>query len=266
MIPALLLAVVATGCGKSESSRTTTITVKQRSAAIEAAMIYLDNGKYIESLAIMKSLIAKAPHTPQVQESYALVLLAHADDLEKNAQLEQANTARNQALTAYMAACKHSPKPELLLLSTAQLAHMLGEDSIAIQFYKRAHVENPQDSRSSFFIAQMNMLAKNWDKADLWIQRSLTRDAREPFALLSSALIKAELGNLEEAVILAKKGCAIRPKDFNLRLLQARVLRIALKPTHALEILAALPEPLRSSKIATEERKQCLRLLEENNQ
>jgi tetratricopeptide (TPR) repeat protein len=266
MIPALLLAVVVTGCTKGESSQTATISVEQRSAAIEAAMVYLDNGKFIEALAIMKSLIAKVPQSAEAQESYALVLLAYAGDLEKDAQLQQAAIARNQALAAYESACANTSKPELLLLSTAQLAHMLGEESIAKQYYERAHEESPEDSRASFFLAQMNMLNKQWEGAKIWIEQSLSRDATEPFALLSSALIEAELGNLEEAMNRATKGCSIRPNDFNLRLLQARVLRIAKRPRHALEILAALPEPLRSSNIANEERKLCALLLEENTQ
>ena len=135
---------------------------------------------------------------------------------------------------------------------------MLGKNDIAKQYYKSAHENVPIDSRASFFLAQMHMLQEEWNEAKQWIDASLDRDPFEPFALLSSALIEVQLGNVEAANTRAKQGCDINPNDPNLRFIQARVVRLSGNPDRALEILATLPKVLRESPIGIEERSLCL--------
>ena len=90
------------------------------------------------------------------------------------------------------------------------------------------------------------------------IDASLERDQFEPFALLSSALIEVQLGNIDVAITRASQGCDINPNDPNLRFIQARVIRLSGNPDRALEILATLPKVLRESPIGIEERSLCL--------
>ena len=82
MIPVLVLAVVLTGCKNNESPTVRLITPEQRAAAIESAMEYLDAGNVKAALAITTTLITREHITGAVnaesQETYALVLLAHA--------------------------------------------------------------------------------------------------------------------------------------------------------------------------------------------
>ena len=47
------------------------------------------------------------------------------------------------------------------------------------------------------------MLQEKWTEAKTWIDESKFRNPYEPFTLLSSALIEAQLGNSEIAVELA---------------------------------------------------------------
>ena len=257
MIPAVLCVALLIGCKNAESPQEATITVEQRRASIDAAMEYLDAGRFTEALAIMNVLVTKDPRGAETQESFGLVLLACATDARQNGDNQEAKKYQTRALEAYKDACETATNPGLLQLSTAQLAHMQDDEQTALHFYKLAHNSNSQDARAAFFIAQIKMLNKNWKEAKTWIDESIQRDSMEPHALLSSALIEAELGNTDLAIPLAKKGCAIQPNDPNLRFIQARVLRISGQPTHAIDILSALPADLQASDIVRNEKKMC---------
>ena len=234
------------------------ITVQVRRSSIDAAMVHLDAGKVLEALAITSTLVERDPDSAQSQEAHALVLLADAARLDTMYQAEQAGYSRSKALEAYKTACAQSTNPGLLQLSAAQLAQMLGKDELAKQYYKSAHENVPIDSRASFFLAQIHMLQEEWIEAKQWIDASLERDQFEPFALLSSALIEVQLGNIDVAITRATQGCDINPNDPNLRFIQARVIRLSGNPDRALEILATLPKVLRDSPIGMEERSLCL--------
>ena len=238
------------------------ITVQARRASIDSAMVHLDAGRVLEALAITSTLVEKDADSAKSQEAHALVLLADSARLDAMHQAKQASNSRFKALEAYQVACKQSTNPGLLQLSTAQLAQMLGKDEIAKQCYKSAHENVPIDSRASFFLAQLHMLQEEWIEAKQWIDASLERDQFEPFALLSSALIEVQLGNIEVANTRATQGCDINPNDPNLRFIQARVIRLSGNPDRALEILATLPKVLRESPIGMEERSMCLIALE----
>ncbi|MBT4523875.1 MAG: hypothetical protein HOC21_03020 [Phycisphaerae bacterium] len=262
MIPSLLSIALIVSCRNADSPKESQITVEQRRTTINAAMDFLDAEKFTESLAIMEVLVDKDPSGSDTQESYGLVLLACAAKAERSGDVVQATTRRLRALEAYKTACKTASDPGLLYLSTAQLAHMVELTGEAKHYYILAHESIPNDARASFFISQIYLLDKNWSDAKFWIEQSLVRDMHEPYSLLTSALIEAELGNYEEANELAKRGCTIRPTDSNLRFIQARVLRITGEAEHALAILSTLPEPLRSSPIAIEEITNCQNDLE----
>lgn len=257
-----MYAALLVGCGNGDSATEEPITVQSRRASIDAAMVHLDAGRIIEALAVTSTLVVRDSDSAQSQEAHALVLLAEAARLDHLDQPDQATVTRHSALRCYQFACSSSTDPGLLQLSTAQLAQMLNEDDIAKQHYKLAHENVPADSRAAFFLAQMHMLQEEWDEAKFWIDASLQRDQYEPFALLSSALIEVQLGNLETANTLATLGCNINPNDPNLRFIQARVLRLSGNPNRALEILTTLPAELRESQIGTEERSLCIVAIE----
>jgi tetratricopeptide (TPR) repeat protein len=258
IIPFLFCVALLVGCGVSESSVVEPIAVQARRASIDSAMVHLDADKVLEALAITSTLVERDSDSAQSQEAHALVLLADAARLDTMYQTEQAEYSRSKALEAYKTACAQSTNPGLLQLSAAQLAQMLGKDELAKQYYKSAHENVPIDSRASFFLAQIHMLQEEWIEAKQWIDASLERDQFEPFALLSSALIEVQLGNIDVAITRATQGCDINPNDPNLRFIQARVIRLSGNPDRALEILATLPKVLRDSPIGMEERSLCL--------
>ena len=169
---------------------------------------------------------------------------------------------RNEALRAYILACNQSGTPGLLQLSTAQLAHMLEDIPTATKYYKLAHENVIDDARASFFLAQIDLINSRWDSAKVWITESMNRNSNEPFALLSLALIEAQLGNNREAIELANKGCSILPEEPNLRFIQARVFRLAGRPEQALEILIALPRAIQDSELCRGEFDSCLAAME----
>ena len=253
MIPAVLMIAFHIGCGKPESQQTHTISVEQRHAAIESATELLQSNQVEEALAITSTLIATDSDSAQAQEIHALALIAEGWRLEGIGEFGRAQEKREEALNAYILACKKSSTPGLLELSTAQLAQMIGNEAIASEYYKRAHLNVPHDGRASFFLAQISMLNKQWEEGRGWIILSLERNPNEPFALLSYALIQAELGNYSHAKELAIQGCTIAPNNPNLRFMQARVLRLSGHPTQALELLLALPRELQRSQVCQDE-------------
>ena len=258
IIPFLLCVALLVGCGNQDSSVQKPITVEARRASIEAAMEHLDAGRVVEALAITSTLIEKDSSSAQSQETHALVLLADAERLDGLGQTSEGAKSRHKALEAYKTACTTSTNPGLLQLSTAQLAQMLNEETTAKKFYELAHDNVLIDSRASFFLAQIHMLKEEWKDANKWIDASLERDEFEPFAILSSALVEAQLGNIDIAVAQASRGCNINPNDPNLRFIQARVMRLSGNPNRALEILATLPEVFRKSSMGLEERSLCI--------
>lgn len=257
MIPAALIIATVTNCGNDRTHQELPITVEQRRASIDSAMSLLDVGRTTEALAITTNLVKKDPASAKSQEAHALVLLAKANQLDSTGKTEDATSKRLEALDAYVIACEESKEPGLLLLSTAQLAQMLNKDTAAA-YYRLAHEQVQGDGRASFFLAQIYMLQENWAEAQQWINESLLRDSSEPFALLSSALVEAQLGNFHDAKQLATRGCQILPNDSSLRFIQARVMRLSGSPKIALEILSSLPNEFRDSPLGKEERNLCL--------
>lgn len=253
MIPAILCVALLASCGNTESNQTVVITVEQRNAAIESVMELLQGNQTIEALAISSTLIKRDPSSAESQEAHALALIAEGWRLDSVGDSVRAIEKRTQALEAYILACSHSSSPDLLQLSTAQLAQMIGEVDTASRYYKLAHDAVPDDPRASFFLAQIALLDKNWLEAKEWITASLQREPHEPFALLSLALVEAELGNTQLGVKLAAEGCDLLPNEPNLRFIQARVLRLAGKLTQAMEILIALPVQIRNTQMCQDE-------------
>jgi tetratricopeptide (TPR) repeat protein len=256
MIPSVIVIAMFGGCKNDKTPEEVTITPDQRHSAIDSAMSLLDAGRNSDALAITTNLVLKDHSSPESQESHALVLIAYADQLERDGEVDLANRSRFDALKAYKTACKESSEPGLLLLSTAQLAQMLG-DSSSINYYKQAHEQVPSDPRASFFIAQKYMFDEDWVNAKHWIDQCLTRNPNEPFALLSSGLIEAHLGNYKIAKQLATKGCLIFPEDHSLRFIQARIMRLSGQPNFALEIISSLPILYQNKPLIIEERNLC---------
>ncbi len=220
-------------------------------------MEYLDSGQVVKALAITSVLVKEDANSPDSQETHGLVLLASADQFEKDNLPDNALIERERALEAFEIACSLLNDPTLLSLSTGQLAHMLGDNAKAKTYYLNAHQADAEDERASFFLAQMAMLNEDWEEAQTWINESIARNDVEPYTLLSSGLIEAALGNIDVAVTRADQGCKQKPNDENLRFMQARIYRMAGEPHRALEILAQLSEPLKSSPLAEEERVLC---------
>ena len=258
MIPAIFLVAFLTACTNTETPQTQQITVEQREASIHSAMQHLQAGRSMEALAITSILVDRDPTSAQSQEVHALALLAEGWRYDNSGDPKQGVEKRNEALNAYILACNQSTTPGLLQLSTAQLAHMLGDIPTATKYYTLAHENVINDARASFFLAQIELINSRWDTAKVWITESMVRNPNEPFALLSLALIEAQLGNASVAIELANKGCGILPEEPNLRFIQARVFRLAGRPEQALEILLALPKTIQDSEMCRGEFDSCL--------
>jgi len=261
-----LISVVVAGCGNADSSRATQITVEQRRTAIDSAMAHLNADRVNEALAIVSTLVKKDSKSSQSQETYATILLASSLNFDKEGNISKGIEYRQRALDAYIAACEYSSAPGLLQLSTAQLAQMMDKIEVAKKYYKLAHASNPSDGRPSFFLTQLYLLSKEWEVAQHWVHESLLRDPNEPFTLLSSALVEAELGNVSKSKQLAARGCEILPNDSTLRFMQARVIRLSGNPVQALEILMSLPSDMLSTALVKEEQTLCITQIESSEQ
>ena len=265
MIPAMLIVAFATACSNTETPQSQQITVDQRESAIDSAMQHLQANRSMEALAITSTLVARDPDSAESQEIHALALISEGWRHENIGNPDVGTEKWTEALDAYILACNQSTTPGLLQLSTAQLAHMVGEIPTAKKYYELAHDNVFNDARASFFLAQIDLLNSEWEPAKRWIKQSLKRSPNEPFALLSLALIEAELGNTSVALELATQGCLILPDEPNLRFIQARVVRLAGNPVQALEILIALPKNMLETSMCKEEIDSCMTLIEERN-
>ncbi|MEE2820107.1 MAG: hypothetical protein VX615_05780, partial [Planctomycetota bacterium] len=235
MILALSIVALSQSCKNEVSPQSQGIPIEKRTQSIESAMEYLDSGQIVKALAITSLLTKEDAESPESQEAHGLVLLASAEKFDQDGFPDNAKIERERALTAFETACTLLSKPTLLSLSTGQLAHMLGDEKKARSYYNLAHDADENDERASFFIAQMEMLEEDWQKAQSWINKSMARNSTEPYTLLSSALIEVSLGNLELATSRADEGCKQKPNDENLRFMQARVYRKAGHPDRAVE-------------------------------
>ncbi len=260
-----MAAVIATGCAREETSQEIQISVEQRRAAINSAMEHIDANRIDEAMAIVSTLVRKDPISPQTQETYGIVLLAQSFQYEELGEITNAFESRKKALHAYIEACKYSSSPGMLYLSTAQLAQTVNDLTTATTYYKLAHDNNQNDGRPAFFLTQLHLLEKEWDQAKHWAYESLNRNPDEPYTLLSASLAEAELENCIEAKALSTSGCSMNPNDSNLRLMQARVLRLCDEPNQALEILSGLPKAMQESEIVEEEKDLCLKEIEKVN-
>jgi len=263
MITAMVLAATLVGCQNAESPQAAPVSPNEREAAIQSVNEYLNTGRVKEALAITYALVQKDSLSSEAQETHALALLAESDRLEMLG--KDGDKKKFEALGAYESACKLSVSPGLLFLSTAQIAHMLGENDTAKIYYKKAILAVPNDARASFFLGQIELLDSNWDEAKHWLEESLRLNPNEPPALLSLALAEAQLGHTSVAIPLASKGCQLNPNDIQLRIIQARVLRICGQVQQALERLLVLPEEAQNQGICANEISICLKLLEKGN-
>ena len=259
IILATLLTVCALGaCSRDAEPRSSTITTEARHSALASAMQHLDAGRTVEALAITSKLILRDPNSIISLEKHAVVLLGEADRVERLGNSTTANTRREEALEAYLAACSHQEVRGETQFSTAQLAHMLGEIELAVSLYKQSHKKLPNDFRSSLWLAQIDLLSQNWKSANHWITESLQRNPIEPSTLISAGLIQANLGDCEKALTLTNRAIRLQPNDENFRLMQARVLRMCGEPTRAIEILSALT----LSQVVTDEIELCKLLMD----
>ncbi|MDP6693836.1 MAG: hypothetical protein QF444_05860 [Phycisphaerales bacterium] len=224
-------------------------------------MKHLDAGRTVEALAITSKLVLRDPDTIETLERHAIVLLAQAVKLEGNGDVEQSQRRREEALEAYLSACNLSGVTGGTQFSAAQLAHMLGKIKIAIPLYEKVHETLPNDGRSSLWLSQIYLLEENWESANRWIELSLKRQPSDPFTLISAGLIKANLNDCEAAKNYTLTAIKHRPRDEDIRLMQARVFRICDEPARALELLYSLSTTLRNSELVDQEISMCNKLI-----
>ncbi len=256
----MLAVCFLSACSDDTQSNSPTISAEARRTALESAMQHLDAGRTVEALAITSKLLLRDPNSINTLEKHAVVLLGEAQRLERLGNSDAANTRREEALESYIAACTH---PEVLgetQFSTAQLAHMLGEIDVAISLYKQSHKKLPNDFRSALWLAQIDLLAQDWDSANHWITESLQRNPNEPSTLISAGLIEANLGDCEKAMAFTNRATHIQPNNESFRLIQARVLRMCGDPVRAIEILSAL----NSTSVVKDEMERCIQMRENN--
>jgi len=210
----------------------------------------------------MLDFLSAVLRATETQETHALALIAQGWNFLEFRDDSAAEDCWERALEAYQHACRLTENPGLLQLSTGQLAQMLHNDDVAIQYYTQSHSNNIEDERASFFLSQIYLLQKEWPQAKHWLKESVKRNATEPFALISLALAEAELGNCHEALQFSTKGCSILPEDPNIRFVQARVVRLCGNPQQAIEILLALPTNMQETEMFLEELNFCKQELE----
>ncbi len=259
----ILAAALATcsvvGCKDvpAETTAARGVTTDDRSVAMDAAMAHLDAGRTVEALAITSRLVAQDPHSADAHETHALVLLAEASRMDKLGDAAGAAGGWLKAYGAYDRACELRPDAGLLHLSAGQVAQAMGMSEEARRHYTAADELVPDDPRASFFLGQMALMEKDWESARRWLERNIAIAPGEPYAMASMAIVEVETGEPARAIRIAGQACRISPADPMLRVLQARVHRIAAEATRGIEILTALSADQQATPAAAEELAAC---------
>ncbi len=232
------------GCADPPPQPTAAPTHTDRRAAIEAVHVHLDAGRVAEALAISTRLVEAAPNDPRGLETDALVHLSYAAQLDTDGRYALGMQERGIAFDRYDRACANAAEPGLLYLSAGQIAQVLGWKEDARRHYEAADLAVPDDPRASFFLGQMALLESDHDAARIWLVRSNDILPNEPTTVASLALVEFHTGNSERALELAAQACALRPDDYGLRIIQARIVRVSGDPARAIELLSSLPSYL----------------------
>lgn len=221
--------------------------------AIDASLARGDSGA---ALTVARRLAERVPQDPDVRATLGRCLLAAASD--RSDDVHGALSLRREALRAYSDAARLAPTESEAPHSCGVIAGMLpGEDAEAVGWFREASRRRPTDPRHPLFeglaLSRQGLL----DPAASALERACTLAPNDATTLASLAEVCARRGDATRAISLAAAARAAAPDDPNMRLVEARVVRLAGRAERARALLLALDTPTLASEPFARELAQC---------
>ncbi|HWB20590.1 MAG TPA: tetratricopeptide repeat protein [Phycisphaerales bacterium] len=211
-------------------------------AALNAAQQYINSSDLPKAKAILLRLVEKAPNESHAHELLGQVYGFEAAKPPENAPQADPRQLMQQAADEYAKAVELAPKSAGLAQSAGMMALSAGRTDQALKYFHTAAEIDPANPQPILFSAQVLMQKKDFAGAKSLLDDLLKRDADEPYAIASLAVIALEQNDSAKAIELAGQAREIAPDDVNIRVQEARIHRRVGNPQHAVELLAALSE------------------------
>jgi tetratricopeptide (TPR) repeat protein len=219
--------------------------------ALAAAQEYLSSQDHAKAIAILITLIDRAPDEVRARELYGQALTMAALQAEHKGEAVAASEHRAKAYQQYVAAVAIEPNLAGLQHSTGLMAMAAGQPQRALEHFRKAAALDPRSAQYPLFEAQILIQEKRYDEARQSLQRALSIDPDEPIAYASLAMIALDLNQFGEALQHMAQARQRNPSDIGLRAQEARVHRVSGDPKRAIELLAGLNDQQRAGELVT---------------
>jgi tetratricopeptide (TPR) repeat protein len=133
------------------------------------------------------------------------------------------------------------------------MAMAAGELDAALGCFTRAADLDPLRPQYPLFAAQVLIQLERYDEAEQRLEAVLELDPDEPLAHASLAVVAMERRAYVDALGHIAEARTIAPDDLRFRVQEARIHRRRGEPQLALQMLAGLPDQLRTEEAATAE-------------
>ena len=179
--------------------------------------------------------------TARLKADHALALDSKSADAQLfNGQLLRAKGDNEAALTAFDKLLADNPTNGQGRLERAQLYLAMNRDDKALADDQALLAVKPNDGQALYLKALLLARAKDYKGADLVLDRLSTMISRLPRAYFLQAVVKQNLGNLEQAEEAATRYLARAPEDIEAYKLFARIELQKGKPAPVVESLNKL--------------------------
>ncbi len=235
----LLLLASAAACTESPAPPPAAPNAADVAAALRAVDEHLTRSDASSALRIAQRLASLAPRDPLAQDALARALLAEAGQSSPG----RATELRHSAIEAYAAAAAadgfHAGYPH----AASVVASMVpGGAAQALALAEEACRRAPSDASHHLYRGLAHARLDHWEEALAAFGESDRLRPDDPTCLMSMADVSARVGRSSSALELASRARSLRPDDQDLRLMEARVARLAGSPDRSRALLLALDE------------------------
>ncbi|MDA1007441.1 MAG: tetratricopeptide repeat protein [Planctomycetota bacterium] len=248
----LLLSVswmLLVGCEEQGSESTPQTNSAEVSAALRAIDQSLTAGHTDAAVTIARKLVLIAPEDPILQETLGRALLARATSVGG----PTARASQEEALVAYETAARLTPHHAGLAHAAGVVADLLGRTPTAIEWYRRAGEIDPLSPSYPLYEGLALSRSALPMQAIAPLARSVAIAPSNAMCLAALAEAYARTGQMDLAISTASRAREIAPNDGVVRIMEARIVRLAQQPDRAVRLLFAMDAIARTDPAAAME-------------
>jgi tetratricopeptide (TPR) repeat protein len=239
------IGAILVGCEQTNGTAPTPakgerVSESDRSDALEAVQVYLDQGELASAEAILAAFVEKVDNDPRAWELYGVVRLMEATIAAGAGSEEAARERFVDAYDFYLRAIDADPMNAGLHQSAGEVIDAAGDLDKAMIHYEKAMALEPANPKPPFFAAQVYLRREEPEPARRLLRRVLEIDPVQTYAYASLAVAAMQEGRHSDAIGLIEEARRLDPHDLALRVQHARLLRQAGEPMQGLEMLVSL--------------------------